>query len=154
MKNIIILLLLTLSSCLYVQLWQQKEGGNIYFKSGTVSIGCDSIDPGAKLQVVSHDSNNGLPLMVSRTHAGGSNWGIQQWHNNKGEVMRVTFSGNMGIGDREPKEKLVVDGSILIKGGSALILTCGNGKEFRITVDTSGNLKTEAIQNDKDTELR
>lgn len=58
------------------------------------------------------------------------------------ERMRINEVGNVGINTTEPKEKLVVNGNLLILNNYALILTSPNGTQFEITVDDDGNLST------------
>jgi len=61
------------------------------------------------------------------------------------ERMRIDIDGNIGINTNQPKEKLEVNGNILIKDNNALILTSPNGTEFKITVDDNGNLTTSQV---------
>ena len=54
--------------------------------------------------------------------------------------LKLLSNGNLGIGDSEPSEKMVVNGNLLIKGDNALILTSPNGTKYEIKVDNNGNL--------------
>lgn len=65
------------------------------------------------------------------------------------ERMRINDVGNVGINTTEPKEKLEVNGNILISNNNALILTSPNGTKYNITVDDSGNLTTSISTGNK-----
>jgi len=65
------------------------------------------------------------------------------------ERMRIDVSGNVGINTTQPRERLEVNGNILIKDNFALILTSPNGTEFNITVDNNGNLVTSRVASTK-----
>ena len=159
MKKITILItvmaLLSLNSNLFAQ-WQYN-GSNIYFNTGSVGIGTSN--PGeAKLHVFSDINNGGLPLRVERTDAANGDWAIQDWLNSSGEVMRVTYSGRLGINTNNPAEKLDVNGKIKSSGtNSALILVSPDGTEWEITIDNSGNLSamqsTKVLEIDNNNEI-
>jgi len=80
------------------------------FTGGDVGIGTDT--PGAKLDIVT----TSLPLRVNRTSAGGADWAIQEWHGSPGEVMRITYGGELGIRTSSPGYTLDVSGDIHCTG--------------------------------------
>jgi hypothetical protein len=61
------------------------------------------------------DSNTAFA--VTQTHAS-STGAIQTWNNSAGEKMRITSSGNVGIGTTSPSETLHVNGNLKIADGS------------------------------------
>lgn len=61
----------------------------------------------------------------------------------------IKTSGEVGINEVNPTEKLVVNGNILIKDNNALILTSQNGTKFKITVDDNGNLTATQAETTK-----
>ena len=60
-----------------------------------------------------------------------------------GDIILQTYRhGKVGIGNPQPSEKLEVDGNVKADG---IILTSPNGTKYKIKVDNSGNLSTEAV---------
>jgi hypothetical protein len=57
----------------------------------------------------------------------------------------VFWNNNVGIGDNNPTERLVVDGNIKISNSeSGIILQSHDGQCWKVTVDNTGTLITEA----------
>ena len=95
-----------------------------------------------------NDENRALDFVVVRDDSGNS--GNLKIRTNDGmggttpsnmkDRLNLLSNGNLGIGDSEPSEKMVVNGNLLIKGDNALILTSPNGTKYEIKVDNNGNL--------------
>ena len=95
-----------------------------------------------------NDGNRALDFVVERDDSGYS--GNLKIRTNSGtggttpsnmkDRLNLLSNGNLGIGDSDPSEKVVVNGNILIKGDNALILTSPNGTKYEIKVNNNGSL--------------
>ena len=64
-----------------------------------------------------------------------------------GTVITTTAAGLVGIGTTNPTSKLHVvgDARVGINTSQGVILTSGNGTQYRLIVDNSGNLSTVSV---------
>lgn len=103
------------------------SGSSIYYNSGNVGIGTDS--PGSLLHLRSATTDAGLKIesinneaRLILSYGQGNQWtlknlaGILQISHNGAERLRIDGSGNIGIGNNDPKAKLDVAGDLRVSG--------------------------------------
>lgn len=142
----------------FIAKWNTSSSiqNSIIFDNGT-NVGIGTTLPSEKLDIYS-DGNAVVRLESAGGGVGLLDVGTDFTINNRintnlifktsnTEKMRITNSGNVGIGTTSPASKLEVDGGDIEVDDSAsgLILRSPNGTRYRIKVDNSGNLTTTAV---------
>ena len=133
------------------------ESATVYLDEANTRMGIGTSSPSQKLHV--HDSSS-TNLKITSTSSGtglfdGLNLAIangfsQLWYYENGyfriatnntERMRITSSGNVGIGTTSPDYKLEVDGTLGVSRTDGIIFagSAGTGNGNKITSDTSNN---------------
>lgn len=86
-------------------------------------------------------NHDNLALKVATNHAGAS---IQMLAGTEQEAMRITSSGNVGIGTISPSEKLDISGN-LKTSGTATIGTIATGTADSVLIESSGLIQKRTI---------